>query len=62
MECRNPALFLAGEAANVIAALRSNLKFNRYAVRAAGVGSALACVAAEAARWLPSSAQGVVRC
>lgn len=32
MECRNPALFLAGEAANVIAALRSNLKFNRYAV------------------------------
>lgn len=33
METKAPALFLAGEAASVIAALRSNLKFNRYSVR-----------------------------
>jgi len=37
METRSPALLLAGEAAAVIAALRSNLKFNRY-VRGAGSG------------------------
>ena len=32
MDRRPPSLFLAGEASAVIAALRSNLKFNRYAV------------------------------
>ena len=32
MDRRAPSLFLAGEASAVIAALRSNLKFNRYAV------------------------------
>ncbi|KAL4436787.1 hypothetical protein ABPG75_003926 [Micractinium tetrahymenae] len=31
MERRSPSLFLAGEASAVIAALRSNVKFNRYA-------------------------------
>ena len=29
---RTPSLFLAGEASAVIAALRSNSKYNRYAV------------------------------
>ena len=37
MDTPSPALLLAGEAAAVIAALRSNLKFNRY-VRGAGRG------------------------